>query len=85
MSGLHQLEPEVQSALNAGRKIDAIKILREQRGIGLKEAKEIVDKYEDQQPLNADGVMPVKSGISFRVIVFMAVVAYAAYYLLDGS
>lgn len=76
------LEPEVLSALNAGRKIDAIKALRAARGIGLKEAKDIIDRYEDKQPLNSDGVIQVKSGVSFRVILFVAALAYGAYYLL---
>lgn len=40
-----QLPPEAVAALNAGRKIEAIKIVREQQGIGLKEAKELVEGY----------------------------------------
>jgi len=40
------LEPEVLNALDSGNKIQAIKVLREKRGIGLQEAKDIVDAYE---------------------------------------
>ncbi len=36
----------VLSAVNAGRKITAIKLLREERGLGLKEAKEVIDRLE---------------------------------------
>lgn len=39
------LPPEVIAHIDANRKIDAIKALRESRGIGLKEAKEAVDAH----------------------------------------
>jgi hypothetical protein len=35
------------NALYSGRKIDAIKELRESSGLGLKESKEIIDRLED--------------------------------------
>jgi len=37
--------PEVRAALGAGRKIDAIKLVRERTGLGLKEAKELVERH----------------------------------------
>lgn len=37
------LPPQVQSALRAGRAIEAIKLLREATGLGLKEAKDRID------------------------------------------
>ncbi len=40
-----ELEPEVIAAIESGKKVDAIKKLREVRGLGLKEAKELVDLY----------------------------------------
>lgn len=45
-----QLPPDAVAALNAGRKIEAIKIVRERQGIGLKEAKELVDSYVAVHP-----------------------------------
>ena len=39
------LPADVVAAIKANRKIEAIKLLREHRGIGLKESKEIVDDY----------------------------------------
>lgn len=42
--------PEVINALWAGKKIDAIKLLREQQNIGLKEAKDMVDRYIASNP-----------------------------------
>ncbi len=39
------LSPEVVAAIESGRTIEAIKLLRESTGIGLTEAKEAVDAY----------------------------------------
>ena len=44
------LSAEVISALHRGNKIEAIKLLREEQGIGLKEAKDAVDAYVRTQP-----------------------------------
>jgi hypothetical protein len=38
------------AALSQGRKIDAIRIVREERRIGLKEAKDLVEQYVQGQP-----------------------------------
>lgn len=38
------------SALNGGNKIEAIKIVRRERGLGLKEAKDEVDAYVRAHP-----------------------------------
>jgi ribosomal protein L7/L12 len=40
------LEDQVRALVRAGRKINAIKLVREQTGIGLKEAKDAVDEFE---------------------------------------
>jgi ribosomal protein L7/L12 len=36
--------PEIRAAINAGHKIAAIKLIREQSGLGLKEAKELLER-----------------------------------------
>lgn len=41
------LPASVQAALNSGNKIEAIKLLREQTGLGLKEAKDAVEAMSD--------------------------------------
>jgi hypothetical protein len=41
-----QFSEAVLGALNQGRKITAIKLLREERGLGLKEAKQAIDRLE---------------------------------------
>ena len=40
------LSPQVQDALRRGNKIEAIKIYRELTGVGLAEAKDVIDKAE---------------------------------------
>ena len=37
-------EPEIREALDGGHKIEAIKLVRERTGLGLKEAKELVER-----------------------------------------
>jgi ribosomal protein L7/L12 len=51
------LPPEVLSALEQGNKIEAIRLMREKTGLGLKEAKEAVDAY-DHTNANAGGLSP---------------------------
>ena len=36
--------PDIRDALQKGRKVEAIKLVRERAGIGLKEAKELVER-----------------------------------------
>lgn len=43
----HRLPPDAVEALARGDKIEAIKITRQHTGLGLKEAKELVDRHED--------------------------------------
>lgn len=45
------LPDEVVAALHRGDKIAAIKLLRETRGIGLKEAKDQVDRFAAADPV----------------------------------
>ena len=53
------LPPEVRMALQQGRKIEAIKLLRELQRVGLKEAKEAVDGHAlESQPGNVSVVQP---------------------------
>ena len=71
-----ELSPDVMRAIEAGRKIDAIKLLRAERGIDLKEAKDIIDDavviYRNANP---DSVGRAGSGNLSSVI---AVIVLAA-------
>ncbi len=40
--------PQIQEALRRGNKIEAIKIYRELTGVGLAEAKQVIDKIESK-------------------------------------
>lgn len=44
--------PEVVRLLLAGRKIDAVRVVRQRTGLGLKEAKEAVEAIEDEERID---------------------------------
>ena len=76
-----ELPPDVTAAIRANRKIEAIKLLRQHRGLGLKEAKHAVEAYARANPqlVNA-GAPKSESGIGRLIlIVIVVVVVYAAY------
>ncbi len=56
------LPGEALAALHQGRKIEAIRIVREARGIGLKEAKDLVDAYAAGQPALQARLAEARSG-----------------------
>ncbi len=45
------LPPEPATLLTEGRLIEAVKSLRESQGIGLKQAKDLIDWHIDQDPM----------------------------------
>jgi hypothetical protein len=75
------LPTEVKDAVHANRKIDAIKLLREKRDLGLKEAKEIVDAYAlENRHLIGDQRSGRESGIGRIVlIIVLGGIIYVAY------
>ena len=75
----NQLEPEVLAALDKGRKIEAIKQLREHRGIGLKEAKQIIDDYSAAHPSPNTSVQRNNSASGLVKLVILAIVVYFIY------
>jgi ribosomal protein L7/L12 len=46
-----ELDPEVVQLINSGKKIHAIKLHRERTGLGLAEAKDAIDGWEDRYTL----------------------------------
>ena len=52
------LPPEAIAALLRGHKIDAIRIVREQHGVDLKAAKDLVDAYARDHPTLANARSP---------------------------
>lgn len=82
------LPSDAMAALERGSKIDAIKCVRVARGVGLKEAKEIVEDFLDESP-RLKGRMASANAESARGfwgwLVLVAIVAVVAYYLLGGK
>ena len=78
----------VVSALQRGAKIEAIKLLREATGLGLKEAKDIVDSQSSNSPTyaaqRAPGEIP-RSKVAAWFIVCVLVAGALAYYFLGGA
>ena len=80
-----KLPPSVLHAVQAGNKIEAIKLMREQTGLGLKEAKDAVDAYLRQSPPmqgGAPGEVPKSSRAIWWVVAGVA--AAAALVALTG-
>ena len=84
MSEPPELPANVITAIQAHRKIEAIKLLREAKGIGLREAKEIVEAYIKASPhLEINKRSGSRSPMSPLILfVLLAVVGYLAYHLL---
>lgn len=75
------LPPDVKNAIHANRKIDAIKLLREQWDLELKEAKEVVDDYAlENRHLIDNQRAGRESGIGrILIIIVLGGILYAAY------
>ena len=80
MSSTPELSAEVIEAIRANRKIEAIKRLREETGLGLKEAKDAVEAWARQNPQLIPDAPRSESSVG-RVVLVAAVLAaaYAAY------
>lgn len=69
-----ELPDDVIAEIQANRKVTAIKMLRVHKGIGLKEAKELVDAYADSNPPTAGHQMPrTDSGLGRIAILILGV------------
>ncbi|WP_415753280.1 ribosomal protein L7/L12 [Pseudomonas leptonychotis] len=70
MAELNQdLPPQVVAALQRGQKIEAVKLLRELRGIGLKETKDAVDNCPlERQVVDGAVVQPGGHGVFFWLL-----------------
>ena len=74
------LPENVVEALKRGDKVEAIKLLRQQTGAGLKEAKDAVDASGIEATPKSPG--EVSAGSKWGWIVLVAIVAFAAYFLV---
>ena len=69
MSTEIELPVDVIAEIQANRKVTAIKILRSHQGIGLKEAKEIVDAYIDAHPSSIRSSAQESEGSVGRILI----------------
>lgn len=78
-----EFPPEVIEALHNGRKIEAIKLWREHSGVGLKQAKEAIERHLGEQLQIARPRQKSDSGVG-RLVAAALIIAglYAAYRLL---
>lgn len=76
-----ELPPDVIAEIQANRKVTAIKFLRAHQGIGLKEAKELVDAYADKHPSSPRSERGESEGDFGRIIILILGVGaiYALY------
>lgn len=73
------LSNEVIEAIERGNKIEAIKLLRESTGLGLKESKDLIDAYEDNRPAGSQPLRRGDTNSGIIIVIVLAVVAYALY------
>jgi len=81
--------PTAIPALEQGKTIEAIKIIRQESGLGLKESKDLVDAYLKSRPdlqrrlesAQAEG----RQGFVRWLVIFLALAAAAAYFLTQGK
>lgn len=73
-----ELNTQVLAHISAGKKIAAIKSLRESENIGLKEAKEMIDAYCAENNITPASSESGKLG-SFFFSAFCAVAVYGVY------
>jgi hypothetical protein len=66
-----EIPREVIAEIEANRKVSAIKLLRSHKGIGLKEAKEIVDAYAKKHPSRPGHSAPKTEGGFGRILILI--------------
>jgi hypothetical protein len=83
-----ELPPEVVKAITQGRKIEAIKLLREATGIGLANAKVLVDRavrrHAEINPQMPNSIKEVGSG-KLVGLTLLLVIAYGLYRFVTGA
>jgi ribosomal protein L7/L12 len=75
-----ELSAQVKAFLHAGNKIEAIKQLRVEQHIGLKEAKDIVDEYARQHP---ELIQETESGGTGSLLLVLAIIGVLVYWFLN--
>ena len=77
-----ELSPEIYQLIAAGRKIAAIKLIREETGLGLAEAKELAEAIAGHSPVESPSppMMKEEGGAGGLLAIVIAVlIAFLAY------
>lgn len=74
-----EIPREALAALRAGQLIDAIKITREKTGLGLKESKDLVERYLKEHPqeqalIQEQLAQRSRGGIQIFILIFIILV-----------
>ncbi|OJU88573.1 MAG: 50S ribosomal protein L7/L12 [Acinetobacter sp. 38-8] len=74
-----EMPREALDALRAGQLIDAIKITREKTGLGLKESKDLVERYLKEHPqeqalIQEQVAQRSRGGIQIFILIFIILV-----------
>ena len=81
-----ELSVAAVAALQQGNKIEAIRIVREERNIGLKEAKDAVDEYVSSKPALqaslAEAQKKATQGFLRWIAIIAAVLLVATYFIV---
>lgn len=87
MTNPQPLEPDVIAMLQKGKKIQAIKLVREHRGMGLKEAKELVEQHmASDENLNVAGIKTSDgSGKGLVIFTLLVVLGFLLWYFFVGN
>lgn len=75
-----ELSAQVKNLLHAGNKIEAIKQLRSEQHIGLKEAKDIVDEYARQHP---ELIQKTDNSGLGKVLLVLVIIGITAYWFIN--
>jgi CHASE3 domain sensor protein len=80
-----EISDDVIAAVDAGRKIEAIKILRAETGLGLAEAKDVVDQLAQQRDgVSGSGPVPMQevggAASMIKMVVLIAVILVVYFY-----
>lgn len=83
-----ELPPQAIAALEQGRKIKAIKCTRAALGVGLKEAKEIVEQFIEKRPDVRNRLVSANAGnarIALKWLLIIILCGLIIYYMSGGS
>ena len=80
MNNETELPPDVIEAIQANRKITAVKLLRAQKNLDLTEAVKLIDKYYEENPGLINRKSRSETGVGRLILIIIVIaVLYALY------